>query len=349
MVRIILWCGLWGRGIYVVNNMRYEVRLIVVFAFSFFILSLQSAKVLSDTVKPREVVDFKAIDPIDPSGKPIHIKDSLNSFKVKGADSLFLFQGIPSDIELSEGLRKNGVWSVPYAKINNLKLVYPSGCSITFCIRVSLYEESKKKSAYKIFSVNINANNISKAGNETCSPLMRCRVLLCPDATKGCKAKYAIVEPKKFTISNIIGKSGYSIPLNINTKEIKTSEESLLLFKGIPKHIKLNVGVFRENLWSAPFEKAGKLSIMIPKNYKGKFDVDAYLFKDGESAPERVIFSVIINSQFDKNKGTPHITVPPHLTNYSASVTKPAPTVLPPSRMAKRIPFSRPTGLFRAK
>ncbi len=125
---------------------------------------------------------------------------------------------------------------------------------------------------------------------------MRCRTLICPDISNGCKKdiKDVAAKSEKFHISDVAGQSGISIPLNISIKGMKLSRKSVILFRGIPQNVALNSGVYRESLWSVPYGKISKLSIIIPKRDKGKFDAEVFLFKNRQSAPERVIFSVKI-------------------------------------------------------
>ncbi len=109
------------------------------------------------------------------------------------------------------------------------------------------------------------------------------------------------VKPKAsisvFTVKNLSGTSGRTIPMNIRLEGNNLGLKTMLLFRGIPSEIALSSGLRREELWSVPISELDSLSLVVPDSYKGQFTFEVFAFKDKESSPERRLASVSIASQ----------------------------------------------------
>lgn len=115
------------------------------------------------------------------------------------------------------------------------------------------------------------------------------------------QVKVAPSKPKAsisvFTVKNLSGTAGRTIPMNIRLEGNNLGLKTMLLFRGIPGEIALSKGLKREDLWSVPISDLNSLSLVVPDNYKGQFSFEVFAFKDKESSPERRLASVNIASQ----------------------------------------------------
>lgn len=97
-----------------------------------------------------------------------------------------------------------------------------------------------------------------------------------------------------FSIPELKGKSGSSIPLNIALEGKNLSLQTMLLFRGIPEGVRFKSGIHREGIWSIPYIDLKKAELIVPGSYMGTFSYEVFLFKDKESSPIRIQSKVSI-------------------------------------------------------
>ncbi len=102
-----------------------------------------------------------------------------------------------------------------------------------------------------------------------------------------------------FIVEDIQGVSDSIIPLKIDL-DGELGPKSMLLFRGIPKEVSLNLGIKKENIWSVSAKDVNSAAFVVPKGFYGRFDIEIFAFAGIHvKRPLRRVISLTINKSLN--------------------------------------------------
>ncbi len=105
--------------------------------------------------KPKASISvFSVKDLNGTSGKEIPMNIRLEGSNL-GLKTMLLFRGIPNEIELSKGLKRENLWSVPISDLKTLSLVVPTNYKGQFSFEVFAFKDKESSPERRLASVSI--------------------------------------------------------------------------------------------------------------------------------------------------------------------------------------------------
>lgn len=120
------------------------------------------------------------------------------------------------------------------------------------------------------------------------------------------------IERPKFHVRNLSGPAGKQLRIRIRLPKNQISPDSSLTFYGLPDKILLSAGVRKSKVWIVPVSKAGNLSLIAPRSFRGVFESAAILRKKNGQVIEGQRFVVnILRHDAKPPRKTPKIAKKP--------------------------------------
>ncbi len=141
-----------GNGIVVENNQQAASDL---FSNPNTNQGKQSPSFTDNSRSQQAVIQTFAVNDINgTSGNSIPMNIKLSGINL-GVETILLLRGIPDQLSLSTGLKREGVWSVPISDLGDLKLVAPRNYQGKFNVEVFAFKDKEANAERRVASVNI--------------------------------------------------------------------------------------------------------------------------------------------------------------------------------------------------
>jgi hypothetical protein len=102
-----------------------------------------------------------------------------------------------------------------------------------------------------------------------------------------------------FRVSDVTGLPGRSAPLNITLPPPRGEPFRMLVFRGLPEELRLSAGTRLDDAWVISPDDAGRLTLEVPDDYNGAFQLEIRLMHGRGDLGERQTIQVRIAPQPD--------------------------------------------------
>jgi hypothetical protein len=109
----------------------------------------------------------------------------------------------------------------------------------------------------------------------------------------------------KFSIQDVSGPGGQSLPLRIALPSGEFGEFSYLMFRGLPEGVRMSTGFPVKESWAISLKDASKLALVAPDGFSGSFQVEASLFTGRDAPPEKRTITVDIRPTATAGQSAP--------------------------------------------
>ncbi len=214
------------------------------------------------------IIEFVVFDLKGKPGSTLPLYISVTGRNLKWRTPIEL-KGIPKELQLNKGYRKEGVWYLDYSELDDLKLITSTKFEGNFKISLALQKDKTSKPEKRTINVAIHPSNIAKT-------------------------KALDVATKKFSVQDITGPAGKEIPVKLHIPGNLQSKKMVLIFRDIPENVKFNKGINRRGLWIFQQKDLKDIKLTTPEGIKGKFPVDVFLYKNLRMKPLQNTISLTI-------------------------------------------------------